>query len=198
MSSANSRTRATRDRILAVTADLLGRPDTKKVLMSDIAKAAGLSRQAVYLHFKTRADLLIATTRYIDEQENLPDRLQATHQAISGRDKLLAFIEFWGQHLPIVEGVAQALIAMQSEDEAAAAAWSDRMMAARGGCEMVIQTLANDGDLSGEWTVQTGADVLMAMLSFQNWQQLVRHCNWSEAEYIARMQSQALRTLTDK
>ena len=36
------------------------------VRMSDIAKAAGVSRQAVYLHFPTRAQLLIAAARRLD------------------------------------------------------------------------------------------------------------------------------------
>ena len=35
------------------------------VRMADIAKAAGISRQAVYLHFPTRAELLVAVTRHL-------------------------------------------------------------------------------------------------------------------------------------
>ncbi|MFT4874517.1 TetR/AcrR family transcriptional regulator [Congregibacter sp.] len=45
------------------------------VRMSDIAKLTGISRQAVYLHFPSRAELLIATTRYIDEVKSIDDRL---------------------------------------------------------------------------------------------------------------------------
>lgn len=39
----------------------------KSVRMSDSAKAAGLIRQAAYLHFPTRTKLLIAATQYLDE-----------------------------------------------------------------------------------------------------------------------------------
>jgi len=166
--------------------------------MADIASAADLSRQAVYLHFRTRADLLIATARYIDEQENLRTRLRDSREAKTGRDRLIAYIEFWGQYLPRIEGVAFAMIQLRHEDEAAAAAWADRMKALREGCEMAIKALRDDGDLNSTWTVHSATDALTAMLSCESWLQLTRENGWSESEYIKRMQSQALRTFTDK
>ena len=196
MSKTTAKTTATRDRILSVTADLLARPEPQKVLMADIAKSAGLSRQAVYLHFKTRADLLIATARHIDEREGLRTRLKASREAKTGRDRLAAYIEFWGEFLPRIEGVAMAMISLQHDDDAAAAAWDDRMNAMREGCEMAIKALHADGELSSIWTVKTGTDALAAMLSCENWLQLVHDCGWSASEYISRMQNQALRTFT--
>jgi AcrR family transcriptional regulator len=47
--------------------------------MSDIAKAAGLSRQAVYLHFPNRAELLISATKHLDEKV---DRRAALRKAV--------------------------------------------------------------------------------------------------------------------
>jgi AcrR family transcriptional regulator len=44
------------------------------VRMRDIAEAAGVSRQAVYDHFGTRAKLLVATTHYVDEVRGLEER----------------------------------------------------------------------------------------------------------------------------
>ena len=60
----------TRVRILNCTWNLLESRD-KKVRMSDIAKAVGISRQALYLHFPTRAELLISTTRHIDSVKDV-------------------------------------------------------------------------------------------------------------------------------
>ncbi|MBL4878008.1 MAG: helix-turn-helix transcriptional regulator, partial [Hyphomonas sp.] len=48
----------TREKIMRATWKLLEESGGSGVRMSDIAKAAGISRQAVYLHFPTRADLL--------------------------------------------------------------------------------------------------------------------------------------------
>jgi AcrR family transcriptional regulator len=55
---------STKTRILDTTWKLLEARD-KNTRMSDIAKAVGISRQALYLHFPTRAALLIATTRHL-------------------------------------------------------------------------------------------------------------------------------------
>ncbi|MEO1505580.1 MAG: helix-turn-helix domain-containing protein, partial [Pseudomonadota bacterium] len=83
MSSAESDTRT---RILQAAWRLL-EEGAAGVRMSDIAKAAGVSRQAVYLHFPTRAKLLIDTTRYVDEVKNIDDRLAAS-RAATGIDRL--------------------------------------------------------------------------------------------------------------
>ncbi len=64
----------TRTRILKATLDLLEEGTGSAVRMSDIAKKAAISRQAIYLHFRTRAELLIATTHYLDELKDLASR----------------------------------------------------------------------------------------------------------------------------
>ena len=106
--------------------------------MSDIAKQTGISRQAVYLHFPTRAELLIATTRHIDEVKEIDERLAKSRSASTGLERLEAFVEAWGNYIPEIYGVASALIAMQATDEEAGAAWSDRMGAVRHGCEAAV------------------------------------------------------------
>ena len=79
--------------------------------MADIAKRAGISRQALYLHFRTRADLLIATTLHLDEVNRTEERLVASRTAATGLQRLEAFIEAWGSYLPEIHGVARALLA---------------------------------------------------------------------------------------
>ena len=64
----------TKTRILEVTWSLL-ESGNKAIRMADIAKVAGVSRQALYLHFPGRAELLIATTRHIDTVKNVDELL---------------------------------------------------------------------------------------------------------------------------
>ena len=113
--------------------------------MADIAKSAGISRQALYLHFPARAELLIATTRHIDEKKNIEARLASSRNAETGIDRLNAYIEAWGNYIPEIHGVARALMALQDSDAAAKLAWEDRMHAVREGCEAAIKALRNDG-----------------------------------------------------
>ena len=121
----------TRTRILNSAWNLLEAGGGTGVRMADIAKDAGVSRQAVYLHFPARSDLLIATTRHLDEVKNIDERLTASRTAATGVDRLDAFIEAWGNYIPEIYGVAKALLTLKETDEAAAAAWDDRMQAIR-------------------------------------------------------------------
>jgi len=183
----------TQKRILKATWTLLENSPAKGVRMSDIAKQANISRQAVYLHFSTRAELLIATTRYIDEVKGVETRLAQSRGAVSGVERLDAFIEAWGSYIPEIYGVVKALLAMKDSDEAAAQAWDDRMQAVRDGCDAAIKALAADGALNADHTPEQATDMLWTMLSVRNWEQLTVECGWSQSQYIEKMRALAQR-----
>jgi len=151
--------------------------------MSDIAKAAGISRQALYLHFPNRAELLVATTRHIDVVKNVDARLERSRSATSGVERLHAFIEGWGGYIPQIHGMSVALRAMRSTDKEAAAAWNDRMKAVRHGCEAAVQAISLDGSLTRDLTEDAATDLLWTLLSVENWERLVRDCGWTQSAY---------------
>jgi len=186
-------TAPTRDRILDACRALL-ESEGAQTRMSDVAKAAGVSRQAVYLHFKTRADLLIAVTRHIDKVEDVDARLVKSRNASGGLERLDAFIEAWGGYIPIIYPVARALIAMAPTDEAARLAWADRMNAMRQGCEAALQAMARDGVLRTHLTADQSADLLWTLLSVRNWESLTQDCDWPQEEYIRQTKMLARRT----
>ncbi|MEH6754301.1 MAG: TetR/AcrR family transcriptional regulator [Alphaproteobacteria bacterium] len=169
-----------------------------EVRMADIAKSAGISRQALYLHFPARAELLIATTRHIDEKKNIEARLASSRNAETGIDRLNAYIEAWGNYIPEIHGVARALMALQDSDAAAKLAWEDRMHAVREGCEAAIKALRNDGVLSSDYTISKATDILWAMLSVGQWELLTVTCGWSQSQYIKLTKVIACRTLLNQ
>ena len=183
----------TRTRILKATLDLLEAGQGKGVRMTDIARSAGISRQAVYLHFSTRADLLIATTHYVDELKGSEGRLVASRTASNGIERLEAYIAAWGGYIPDIYGIAKALLAMRDTDEAARNAWDKRMQDMREGCEAAIKALDTDGVLSPAQTPDEATDILWTMLSVRNWEQLTIECGWSQARYIETMTALARR-----
>ena len=174
----------TRTRILDAAWKLLETGQGSGVRMSDIAKTAGISRQAVYLHFPTRAELLIATTRHLDAVKDVDARLMASRNAATGLERLEAFIEAWGNYIPEIHGVAKALLAMKDTDEAARLAWTDRMEAVRDGCHAAVKSLKNDGVLSSAHSVKEATDILWSLLSVQTWELLTRECGWSQRRYV--------------
>ena len=184
----------TRVRILNCTWNLLESRD-KKVRMSDIAKEVGISRQALYLHFPTRAELLIATTRHIDSVKNVDARLADSRAATSGRDRLASFIGAWGGYIPEIHGLSVALRSMRDSDAEAAAAWDDRMLAVRHGCAAAVAALAADKMLRSDLNEEVATDLLWTLLSVENWERLVRDCGWPQTDYegqIARLAEAAL------
>ena len=162
--------------------------------MRDIAEAAGVSRQAVYDHFGSRAKLLVATTHYVDEVRGLEERRRRFREATTGVEHLEAYVEFWGNYIPEVYGMAKALLAVRETDEAAAAAWDDRMGAVRESCRKTIEALHRDGMLAPEWSRDEAVDLMWTMLSIRNWEQLTIECGWSTSQYVGRMQEQLKRT----
>ena len=190
MSSGNPETRK---RILKAALKLLEASRGKGVRMTDIAKRAGITRQALYLHFSTRAELLIETTYYLDEVKGSEEQLVPSRTARTGIERLDAFIEAWGNYIPEIYGIAKALLAMRDTDEAAAKAWDDRMQDVRQGCEAAIDALNSDNMLLPDHSPDRATDILWTMLSVRNWEQLTIECGWPQERYIETLKSLARR-----
>jgi len=178
----------TRTRILEATWRLMVQRRGQGVRMRDVAEAAGVSRQAVYLHFGSRAELMVATARYGDEVRGHDERLRRYRAATTGVELLEASVEFWGNYIPEIYGIARALLAARESDKAVAAAWNDRMGAVRERCRNIIEALHRDGMLAPEWPIDEATDLLWTMLSIRNWESLTIECGWSTSRYVLRMQ----------
>jgi AcrR family transcriptional regulator len=178
----------TRERILQETWHLMEQRRGQGVRIEDIAKAAEVSRQAVYLHFGSRAGLLIATVRYVDEALGLAERLRPVLKRQSGAEMLDAYVIFWANYIPDIYGLAKALLAVRETDEAAAAAWADRMNALYQGCADTVQCLVIEERLALEWTPEEAADFFWVALSIETWEHLTTERGWSQEQYIRRTQ----------
>ena len=178
----------TRERILEATWQLMVQHNGQGVRMTDIAKHIGISRQALYLHFESRTELMIATTHHVDDVLGLDERLKYFHTLTDGRELLEEYVNVWGNYIPKIYGIGKVLIQMKDTDKDAAAAWNDRMTELRNGCEKVISVLVEDRKLSTKWSSQKDAvDMFWTILSLHNWEQLTTECGWSESEYITKM-----------
>ena len=188
----------TRTRILDAAVRMLEEHRGRGVRMADIAKAANISRQAVYLHFASRTELLVAATKYLDEILDVDRRLAPSRAAKSGVERLELYIECWGHYVPEIYGVAKALLLVQDTDEAAAAAWKNRMLAMRDGCRAAIDALHSEGNLAPEWTPKRATDSLWTMLLVPNWENLTGECGWSTQQYVRWTKILAKRAFVEK
>jgi AcrR family transcriptional regulator len=184
----------TRSRILDAVLSLVADDPDTGLRMADIARRAGISRQALYLHFATRTDLLVATTLYVDEIKDVDARLAASRTAGSGAERLDAYIDAWGNYIPVIYGIARVLLSLKDAgDQEAATAWKNRMDAMREGCAAAIDALKAEGRLSSEHTRGQATALLWTLLSVRNWEHLTIDCGWSQKAYIAGLRTSAKR-----
>ena len=193
----SSKKPGTRARILKATWQLMEQQPGKSISMSDVAKAVGISRQAVYLHFDSRTELIVATSNYVDEVKDLQERLKQFDAASSGIELLETCVEVWGNYIPEIHGLAKALLAARDTDEAMASAWNGNMQCLRDMCRQTIEALEREGIFGSEWSRDEAIDTLWTILSIHNWEQLTVECGWSTTQYINRMKILLRSTFVD-
>ena len=87
-----SEPRDLRRQILSTAKSLFIRQGYPGLSMREIAEALGVSKPALYYHFKDKEELFLATLEdYLDEMEALLDRLQA--EPVSCPEKIRHFVE---------------------------------------------------------------------------------------------------------
>lgn len=176
----------TREHILKVSWDLVaGHGSTLK--LTEVAARAGVSRQALYLHFGDRTGLLLALVRHMDETLDLGTSLAHVHAAPDAGELLCRTMRlntrFWSAVLP----VARILEATQYEDKALGAAWRDRMSFRQKTFSAIIRRISERGELAPDWTVETAADLLYGVAHFDTWRELVQHLGWTDDQYVDAM-----------
>ena len=73
--------------------------------MEDVASAAGISRQAVYLHFKTKAELIIAVVEHAKTRLGFERAVERIKAAKTGED---ALVELFDMHAELTPKIARA------------------------------------------------------------------------------------------
>jgi AcrR family transcriptional regulator len=185
-----------RRRLLDAARKLLEREPYSAVSMGAIAREAGVSRQAAYLHFGSKADLLLALVSYVDEVEGLPHLLMRVRDARSGVDALKRFAELVAELTPRVYRVGIALAAAAESDAAARAAWIDRMESRRATCSSIAARLKEERSLADALTVGDAADLLWALSSMRVFEDLVEVQGYSVARYRAILEHTLLSAVT--
>jgi AcrR family transcriptional regulator len=177
---------ATRERILSTTQELVAEYGSR-LKLSDVAGRAGVSRQAIYLHFGDRSGLLLALVQHMDQTLGLSESLAHVFAAESGADVIARTMALHGRFSASVDPVAVALEAAQYDEEALGAAWRDRMRLRHQVQRRIVQRIAELGELADEWSLETAADLLYAMTLPGPWRELTREVGWSQSQYVDAM-----------
>jgi AcrR family transcriptional regulator len=175
---------STRERILDNALDLIeARPDSVPS-MSGIARATGISRQALYLHFPERASMFLALVEHVDEREDLQAEVAAVLAAPDGSAQVRAWAEMQARRNPRIAPLARALDQSRHADDPAATAWRDRTANRLRAATGVVQRLRGEGHVHRSWTNDEAAALVWELLSFRVWDDLVNEAGLPPERYV--------------
>jgi AcrR family transcriptional regulator len=198
MSSSESPKRSTRELVLDAALALFTEEGATDVRLEDIAKRAGVSRQSVYVHFGSRAGLLLALVQHVDATGLLEALMQRIFEAPTSPEALDAIVHLHAEYSPAVYPVARVFMLGRHEDEALRVAWDDRMEARRNVYRFVIEWLQRDGLLAPPWSIEVATDVVFVLTSWQGWELFVIDQRWSKEAYLEHLRVVLRRTLIDE
>lgn len=178
---------ATREAILDAAWELVVRQGRLDVAQAEIAAAAGVSRQSLYLAFGSRAGLWTAMTQHHDAGAPQIARLQMLGtRPRPDWQTLEDFIATWCDYLPVIYPVAVLLDAAAITDKEAAAAWDDRMKGALlRGFKGLCKALEEAGGLAPGWNYRNAAQLCWSLVHLASYRLLVVECGWSREAFLA-------------
>jgi AcrR family transcriptional regulator len=148
--------------------------DGASLTMAQVAEKAGLSRQAVYLHFPGRDALLAA----LQALQPAPPELDAAPSARAALGLLIA-----------AQAHADPALATLDEPPDAAHARLRR-------CAQVAARFQREGALAPQLSPETAADLLWSLTGPGLWRELVAGRGWSAERYRSHVTFLAGRALT--
>lgn len=185
MKKPNPISEATRTAVLNATWSLMADKKRLDVSQAEIAAAAGVSRQTLFIAFGSRAGLLTAMARNKDRQSDHVARLiEGSRAETVDPAGFLRYVGTWLDYLPLIYPVGILLDAASLTDAEAAAAWDDRMKGALlAGLKRILARLEKAGHLRSGVRPERGAESIWSLIHPTAWRQLVVECGWTPEEF---------------
>lgn len=178
---------ATRAAMLDAGLKLIARNGHAAVTLAAVAAAAGVSRQAVYLHFGSRAGFLNEAADHAWQKLGLPDPRVLVRDAASARAALRLLIELRAR-------TAQELAPFQyvpgsdsAPDAALMEAYAQRQRQRLEVFVLIAKRAKAEGVLRSGVSVAAAAQLMWSVLSVPVWRSLVDLQGWSRRKFIRQM-----------
>jgi AcrR family transcriptional regulator len=185
---------STRTRILDAAREITEKQGAAPT-MSALARAVGISRQALYLHFPDRTQLLLALVAHAGEQVQLEAGLAAVTQAPDAAAAIRAWADLQARGRHKLAPVARALDGARHADPSASAAWADRAGNRMRIATSIVERLREEGRLDPAWTAAEAAALLWELNSFHVWDDLVNDARIAPGRYAEIITATALSAL---
>jgi len=173
----------TRKHILEATWELVEQRGSA-FKITEVAKHASVSRQAVYLHFGDRSRLLVALVDHIDKSLGSVKLRENVFGAPSGVEALRRWVDTMSWYTAKIDRITEVLEASQYEDPDLAIAWRNRMNRRRDLLRyQIAERLDREGQLAVGWSAKTAAEIIYVVTMPGPWRELTRELGWTPTEY---------------
>jgi len=184
----------TNSRILEAALARLCANQGASLTMAEVAAQAGVSRQAVYLHFADRTALLTALVRHVDE--GWAAKAAAIAKSPSARAAVAALVALGAGDNPGLWPVMRILDGLRLGDVTVEAVWQDRQNEWLGICRAIALRFQGEGALAPHLSLDAAADLLWTVTSPRMWEELVIGRGWSAERYRRHVTYLAVGALT--
>jgi len=184
----------TRSRILDAALAKVREKQGAGLTMAEVAAGAGVSRQAVYLHFADRTALLAALVRHVDEARAA--KVAAIAHAPSARAAVAAMVALQAADNPALWPLTRIFDSLRYGDPAVEAVWQNRQTCRLQLCRAIAQRFQEEGALAPHLSLDTAADLLGSLASLRLWEDLVVGRGWSAERYRSHVTYLAVGAVT--
>ena len=198
MQPQNARSRRTRAALLEAAREIIEERGLPGLTMGTVAELAGVTRRSVYLRFESRTHLLTALFDHVNEREDLATSLRPVHDAPDAAAALQAWAAHVARFHPRIVRIARAVQIMKDTDPDAAEHWRLVQEDWHRLCRLVASRVHEESALTTGWTVETMADMLHALMSFDVLETLIDQRGWSIDDFAAHLARVAQSTFTPR
>jgi len=192
MASRSDRTRAA---IIEAAGRLWLERGLHGVGLEDIAAAAGVTRRTIYLHFRSKAALLLGYAERSEAIGGLPELLARLESAGTAAEMLDVMGELQFTYLPRVYDGIRLVHASRRDEPAAEEVWQDRMRGRRALHRKLARRLIESGELDPELSEEEATMLILTLTSPHMYEYLVVDGGWSMTKYrrhVVRLLKRAL------
>jgi AcrR family transcriptional regulator len=188
-------TEATHAALLDAGRALLERGGPQAVTLDAVAKAGGATRQAVYLHFGSRAKYLYALMAHLGGTEVFTKAEHTLRDAKTAREALRALIELRAANSAKLHRITLAFHSAMHTDAEVTRMWEERQARRLGMFHELAARMKREKVLRRGMTESDAAELMWSTLSFEGWYYLVHTRRWPKRRYVERMEEMLVRAL---
>jgi len=183
--------KATRNAILDAAWTLTVERQSLDLTQAEICRAAGVTRQTVYLAFGGLPGILDAMLDRQDEgSAELREMIALRERERPETEDFWRYIRLWLAYLPRIYPVAILLDAAARTDPSAARAYRTRMHDRfRAGLRRLLDPLARGGRLREGLDPEVATDIVWSQVHPTSWRLLVEERGWPPQEFGSRQEA---------